>query len=144
VVEVELEELSRAECLALLSQASMGRIGLSVKDLPVILPVNFALVSEQIVVRTVTGTKLSAATAQKVVAFEADGYDPGGAWGWSVMVQGIAREITDPSDLARARALPLRAWAFEDGVADRLVSIDVGVVSGRSFGHPPALSVRSA
>ena len=122
----------------------MGRMGLSVKDVPAILPVNFALVGEQIVVRTVTGTKLSAATAQKVVAFEADGYDPSGAWGWSVIVQGIAREITDPSEVARARALPLRAWAFADGVADRLVCIDVGVVSGRSFGHPPALSTPRA
>jgi nitroimidazol reductase NimA-like FMN-containing flavoprotein (pyridoxamine 5'-phosphate oxidase superfamily) len=37
-----METLDRAECLRLLEAATVGRIGVSIGALPVILPVNFA------------------------------------------------------------------------------------------------------
>jgi Pyridoxamine 5'-phosphate oxidase len=86
-----LEVLSREECLSLMATVSVGRLGVSIDALPAILPVNFVLLREQIIVRTVPGTKLDAAAAQAVVAFEVDSYDPGGKWGWSVLVLGLAR-----------------------------------------------------
>ncbi len=128
-----LRELSRAECLAHLATVSVGRLGLSIRALPAILPVNFALHDEDVVLRTVPGTKLDAATAQAVVAFEADAHDPDGAWGWSVLVQGVAREITAPDELAAARALRLQAWAFPAGEAYRYLRIATEVIGGREF-----------
>ena len=44
--------------------------------LPAALPVNFALLDGEIVFRTATGSKLAAALAKAVVAFQADDIDP--------------------------------------------------------------------
>ena len=82
--------------------------------------------------RTTPGTKLDAATSAAVVAFEVDSYVSDGSVGWSVVVQGVAAEITDPDELARARASPLDSWAL-DGSADRFIRIEMSKVSGRRF-----------
>lgn len=95
-----------------------------VEALPAILPVNFRLSNGRIIVRTLPGTKLDAAVAQAVVAFEVDDYDPEGSWGWSVLVRGAGAEITEPDELEAVKALPLRAWASKDGTADRYLAID--------------------
>jgi nitroimidazol reductase NimA-like FMN-containing flavoprotein (pyridoxamine 5'-phosphate oxidase superfamily) len=65
---VRLETLDRDECLRLLATVPVGRIGLSIGALPAILPVNFAMVGSSIVIRTVVGSKLDAATRHAVVA----------------------------------------------------------------------------
>ena len=134
-----LRELPRDRCLELLTTVALGRIGVSIGALPVILPVNFVVLRDQIVFRTVPGTKLDAAIVRRVVAFEADDHERDGAWGWSVLVQGVASEIVDPDDLAEVRALALDPWAFENGAADRFVRVETTRVSGRRFGEiPPA------
>lgn len=132
---VRLAVLSRMECLALLGTVPVGRLGISIEALPAILPVDFALLHEQIVIRSVPGTKLNAATTQAVVAFEADAWDPAGEWGWSVLVRGRGSEITDPAELAEAEQLPLRAWALKDA-ANRFLRIETTMVSGRRFPVP--------
>jgi nitroimidazol reductase NimA-like FMN-containing flavoprotein (pyridoxamine 5'-phosphate oxidase superfamily) len=132
-----LEVLSRKECLTLLATRQVGRLGVSIEALPAILPVNFRLLEGRIIVRTVPGTKLDAAVAQAVVAFEVDDYDPEGSWGWSVLVRGAGNEITKPDELEAVKALPLRSWAFDEGTASRFLAIDTTVVSGRSFGSLP-------
>jgi nitroimidazol reductase NimA-like FMN-containing flavoprotein (pyridoxamine 5'-phosphate oxidase superfamily) len=128
-----LETLERAECLRLLETAPVGRIAVSIAALPVILPVNFAIVGDRIVVRTVPGTKLDAATSHAVVAFEVDDYAPDGSWGWSVMVQGVCTEVVAPAERAALAASKLRAWAFGDAAATRFVRIDLSFVTGRRF-----------
>lgn len=127
-----VEALSTEECTELLRQMPVGRIALTVDALPVILPVNYAFVDEEIVFRTVPGTKLAAASRNAVVAFEVDSYEEGGNSGWSVMVQGIASEVTDPSSIVADADSPLEAWAF-DGQADHFVRIVPRLMSGRRF-----------
>lgn len=127
------EVLTRDECLAHLDKVSVGRLGVTIRALPAILPVNFRLHDGQVVLRSVTGSKLDAATAGSVVAFEADDHDPDGAWGWSVLVQGVAHEVTDPGEIAVLRTLRITPWAFPDGQADRYLRIDTELVSGRRF-----------
>jgi len=129
--------LSRRECLALLATVEVGRLGVSIEALPAILPVNFRLFRDRIIIRTVPGTKLDAAAAQAVVAFEVDDYDPQGTWGWSVLVRGAGAEIVDPGELAEVQTLPLQAWAFKNGQADRFLHIETTVVTGRRFDTPP-------
>jgi nitroimidazol reductase NimA-like FMN-containing flavoprotein (pyridoxamine 5'-phosphate oxidase superfamily) len=84
-----LEVLDRDACLELLSSATLGRIGVSAGALPVVLPVNFCLDAERIVLRTGEGTKLDAASRNAVVSFEVDEIDPLFHGGWSVVVTGI-------------------------------------------------------
>jgi nitroimidazol reductase NimA-like FMN-containing flavoprotein (pyridoxamine 5'-phosphate oxidase superfamily) len=132
-----LRELSRPRCLDLLATTCLGRVGVSVRALPVILPVTYAVIGETVFFRTAPGTKLNAAVHRAVVAFETDRCDPCGDWGWSVLVQGVASEVTDPALRAAARALLAPDLPFLDGEAARLVAIEISLVSGRSFGAIP-------
>jgi nitroimidazol reductase NimA-like FMN-containing flavoprotein (pyridoxamine 5'-phosphate oxidase superfamily) len=131
-VEVDrngLEVLSRDECLDLLRTAVLGRIAVTTQALATILPVNFRLDRDRIVIRTGHGTKLDAATRNAVVAFEVDDVEPSMRTGWSVVVTGVARELTEHGELARARRLPLDLWAA--GPDHRVVAISTDIVSGR-------------
>jgi uncharacterized protein len=129
---VAVDELSAEECLHLLNQEKVGRVGISVRALPVILPVNFVMHEGDVIFRVNSGTKLAAATAGAIVAFEVDHYGHQGTSGWSVLLQGRAEEISDPQELAQARSLPLHSWAL-DGLADHYVRIDTAMMSGRRF-----------
>lgn len=130
------EVLSRDECLRLLSTETMGRLGLHAGALPVILPVAYALVDGNVVVRTHDGAQIYGAARDAVVAFEVDRPPGGDDGGWSVHVTGLAQEVTDPCELARLRALPLRRWAQDD--ADRFVRISLQLMSGRRLSPLPA------
>jgi nitroimidazol reductase NimA-like FMN-containing flavoprotein (pyridoxamine 5'-phosphate oxidase superfamily) len=131
---VELRPIPEDECTLLLAAGSVGRVGLSQGALPVVLPVNYAVLDGDIVIRTGAGTKLDAALTNAVVAFEIDAVDPVYHEGWSVMVQGRAHEVVDPEELKRARALPLEPWAA--GARDRFVRIASERMSGRRIALP--------
>jgi nitroimidazol reductase NimA-like FMN-containing flavoprotein (pyridoxamine 5'-phosphate oxidase superfamily) len=131
--EPTMEILTAEECITLLRQVSVGRIGITVGALPVILPVNYSIVNDAVMFRTSPGSKLAAASANSVVAFEVDSHRDDGCSGWSVLVQGIAREVTDPLERETALAAPIRAWALGDR-ADRVVRIDMHKLSGRRYG----------
>jgi nitroimidazol reductase NimA-like FMN-containing flavoprotein (pyridoxamine 5'-phosphate oxidase superfamily) len=121
--------LDRTECVRLLGQVTFGRIAVTIGALPVILPVNFRLVDERIVFRTSPGSKLVAATAGAVVAFEVDSIDPMSHAGWSVIVTGVAGEVTDPRRLAAIADANVPRW--ERGSSERIVEIPISMVSGR-------------
>ncbi len=131
----KLKGLSRSECLSLLATVRVGRVGIATKEAPLILPVNFVVLNESVVFRTVPGTKLGAARTGAAVSFEADSYAPDGAWGWSVLVHGIASEMSAGPERDQLRIARLRAWAFDEGEADRIVRIDPTAIMGRGFGH---------
>ena len=126
------EILNTSQCLDLLRQVPVGRVGISIDALPVILPVHYAVVGEGIVFRTNPGTKLAAATNGAVVAFEVDSYAEDGKTGWSVMVQGVASEVSDIGLYEDFLGAPAGAWAL-GGRADHLVRIEAQKVSGRRF-----------
>ncbi len=86
-----LEILDRATCIELLARSRTGRIAISVKALPSIVPVPFVVIGDEIRLRTRKGTSLEAATVDAVVAFEADGIEAGSGRWWSVHVTGVAR-----------------------------------------------------
>ncbi len=124
--------LTRGECLDLLAQVTVGRVGVSIDALPAIMPVQFALFEESVIFRTRPGSKLDAAINGAVVAFEADASEAGHD-SWSVLLQGIASEVSDPDELAGVRSVPMVRWPSESG-AERWVRIRNGTLSGRTFG----------
>lgn len=132
-VATSLRDLSRPECVRLLDGATVGRLGVTIGDRPVILPVNFAVFDGSVLFRTGRGTKLAAATHNALVAFEADGFETDGTAGWSVLVRGVCSEVTDPGLLTRMRAVPLDRWVT-DSTPDRYVLITLTEISGRRFG----------
>jgi hypothetical protein len=129
-----LEVLSRAECLRLLGSVSLGRIGLTCDALPTVLPVNFRLVDDEIRFRASEGTKLAAATQHAVVAFEVDHVEPMSHTGWSVVVTGLARRVTDPAALEPDAVSFLPRWA--PGPNGAVVGISLDLVSGRRLMGP--------
>lgn len=124
-----LSELSRAQCLALLESATVGRIGVSIDALPAIFPVFITVVNGVVAFRTVPGTKLAAASAGAIVALEADDVDGVTGDGWSVLVRGIASEVTDETRIATARHRLRETWI--DGAPMHLVEISPDLVTGR-------------
>jgi uncharacterized protein len=124
-----LEVLDRTTCLQLLSSATVGRLALTIDALPVIVPVNFVVADDKIVLRTGEGAKLRAALRRNVVALEVDAVHPMDHSGWSVLVQGNSRVVTEPDELAWAASLPLLPWANDS--ADHYVVITTDVVQGR-------------
>jgi nitroimidazol reductase NimA-like FMN-containing flavoprotein (pyridoxamine 5'-phosphate oxidase superfamily) len=128
-MERALEDLSRAEAFRLLAGEHFGRVGITIGALPAILPVSYAILDDAIVFRTSPGTKLTAAVQEAVVAFEVDHADEDDRTGWSVLVVGQARRITDAETLEHARALELRPWA--PGERDHFVRISPEMVTGR-------------
>lgn len=120
-------------CAELLARGLIGRIGVTMGALPVILPVNYAMLDGDIVFATSEGTKLRAAANHAVVAFEVDEVNPDDRSGWSVLVVGPAREITDPGEITRAQALGLRPWA--GGHRERFIRVRTELVSGRVIGN---------
>ena len=131
-----LEVLAPDECLRLLATATLGRIGVTSGALPTVLPINFRFDGSRLLFRTGVGTKLDAATHNAVVAFEVDEIDPLAHTGWSVVVQGVARELTDPEEAADAERVPIAHWA--PGENHRVVAIQPEIVSGRRIA--PGLS----
>jgi nitroimidazol reductase NimA-like FMN-containing flavoprotein (pyridoxamine 5'-phosphate oxidase superfamily) len=113
----------------LLAGGNFGRVAVVDDHGPVVFPVNFVLDRHTVVFRTEPGAKLHAAGRGSRVCFEADGTDTDGRTGWSVIVRGEITEVTDPAELARLRALPLRVQA--PGARDRYIKILPAVLTGR-------------
>lgn len=124
-----LELLDRAECLGLLGARNFGRVGLSVDAMPTVLPVTYRLVRETVYFRTGAGRKLSAATARNVIAFEVDDLDALSQSGWSVVVTGVAEEVTDPDELDAVMQIGIPRWAPSG--ASRIVRLGTEIISGR-------------
>ncbi len=127
-----LRTLSREECFVHLHRGRLGRVSVKIGELPAILPVNYAVLDEDIIIRTAPGTKLSVAMMGVQTAFEIDGATLAPRSGWSVLVVGHAVRIREPGPLDAVRALPLDNWA--PGAHDDYFRIPCEHVSGRSFG----------
>jgi len=125
-----IEELARQECLHLLqTQAYVGRAAFVVEGRPMVLPVNYLARDDGIVFCTGEGTKLAALQHGAPVAFEIDASRPLYATGWSVVVQGTAREVTDEAELELLHRGPLASWA--DPSPEHWIRIEIEQISGR-------------
>ncbi len=129
-VAVTLETLTREECFELLATAAVGRVGLLVGGKPEILPVNYVVEGSAIVFRTSDDSVLNQSALQ-TVAFEVDRLDETGHTGWSVMVQGVAQDVSSAVDTTseKLRRLSLITWA--PGARHRWFSIRVDAINGR-------------
>jgi nitroimidazol reductase NimA-like FMN-containing flavoprotein (pyridoxamine 5'-phosphate oxidase superfamily) len=124
-----LTHLDRTACLALLASRPVGRLVFTHRALPDVLPVNYRLEGENLLIRLSSGSIAATATRDAVVAFEVDDIDVMAHTGWSVTVVGRAHEITEATELRRVRALDLTTWAGD--ARDHFVAIAVEKLTGR-------------
>jgi nitroimidazol reductase NimA-like FMN-containing flavoprotein (pyridoxamine 5'-phosphate oxidase superfamily) len=130
--------LERPECARLLSLGSggVGRIGLVVEGQPVIVPLNYRMLEDDVVIRIGPGTTLATIRGgDAIVAFEVDHtpIDGESAW-WSVLVQGLAQTVTDREQLAKLATMLPRPAIPEPG--EVFVRIKTEVLTGRRFASP--------
>lgn len=108
-----LQELSAEQCRLLLATQQIGRLGVNAEHYPLIFPVNYGLDGDVVVIRTRPGTKLSTASKANVT-FEVDQIDPLTRTGWSVVVRGLAEEVTERHRIElvhRTRQAGAHPWA---------------------------------
>jgi nitroimidazol reductase NimA-like FMN-containing flavoprotein (pyridoxamine 5'-phosphate oxidase superfamily) len=121
--------LNRYDCAELLRANRVGRIGFLNDGWPAILPVNYVMDGDDIVIRTDSGTKFAALRHGAEVSFEIDAIDRLYRSGWSVLVYGNAAELDDGEELERVKSLGLRAW--HQGMKPFWIRIAPVLVTGR-------------
>lgn len=115
------ETMTPAECRALLATTDVGRLALSSGALPVVLPVQYHLSGDRLLLRAPGHHELGDGLDDQIVGFEADHLDGGGV-GWCVTVTGPMRVLTDVLDPGG----PVHLW-FVDGTA---LELRTDVISG--------------
>ncbi len=123
------EPLSPAQCRGYLGTSGVGRLVFTEPRGPVAIPVNYATLSGDVIVRTSERTSLAAHSAGSHVSFEADQVDEAQAEGWSVLVSGEAHLVTGPAELETVRALGIQPWA--GGEREAYLRIVIRDMTGR-------------
>lgn len=123
-------ELTRSESWQLLAGVSLGRIVFTRHAMPAVRPVNHVVDDGAIVIRSHLGAEIvsrAGAADGVVVCYEADDLDPDRHTGWSVIVTGLARLVTDPAAVSRYVQL-LEPWV--DTRMDYVIAIEARDVTG--------------
>lgn len=115
-------------CWEMLATQTIGRIVFYHEGRVEVFPVNYALHENQIVFATNHGRKLTG-LAHGEIAFEVDWIDPASRSGWSVVVRGTARHL---SDIDRATsAMIQQPWRSWTGTKDFVVLVQPQSITGR-------------
>ena len=129
----ELLELHPQECTTLLRAGVVGRIAVSTPDGPHIIPVNYSVVDDAVVVRTSPYSLLGTHGRNTVLAFEIDSFDHAYQHGWSVMARGRSGGRHGPADIEHIRSTwEPRPWAA--GARNLYLRIRWSELSGRRLG----------
>ncbi|MGP4114330.1 helix-turn-helix domain-containing protein [Streptomyces sp. 4N509B] len=130
----ELREMDPDECRARLSGHGVGRVAVATDHGLAVVPVNYTVVDGAVVYRAAPGS-VPALAAGKDVAFEVDHIDDALSMGWSVLVAGRAREVTDPAETQRLeKTMHTTPWAGGD--RPLWVRVDPARLTGRRIEVP--------
>lgn len=121
-----LKEISREECLALLRSGQVGRVAFNDDAGPMVLPVNYAVDGEDLLIATSPFGSL-ARSGDGPVAFEVDDVDDFHEAGWSVVVRGRATRV-GYDELPDERRMPY-PWA--EGTRTAVLRITPVEITGR-------------
>jgi nitroimidazol reductase NimA-like FMN-containing flavoprotein (pyridoxamine 5'-phosphate oxidase superfamily) len=129
----ESHVLSEQQCEALLRMGMVGRVAFSTPAGPHMVPVNYTVVDDAIVVRTSPYSLLGTHGRNTVVAFEVDGFDHELERGWSVQARGRMEVVTGHREISRIREVADPSpWA--DGVRALYLRLRWTELSGRQLG----------
>lgn len=127
-----LVSLTADECRRLIGPGGVGRVLFVEPDRgPVAIPVNYRMDGDDVVFRTSGGAAVIGGIGQDRVSFDVDHLDEDLAEGWSVLLTGTARVITDPAEIASAGSLGIDPWAGGD--RPTYVRLQVSQLTGRAI-----------
>jgi hypothetical protein len=127
-----LETLDEHQCLEHLHSASLGRVAFRSGEDIDIFPVNYACDGSIVVYRTAAGTRLDRAP-RDLVAFEVDGWDQQSRTGWSVVLKGIALDVTSGRDPFSRQLRARNIVPLAPGRRERWIAIYPSAITGRRF-----------
>jgi nitroimidazol reductase NimA-like FMN-containing flavoprotein (pyridoxamine 5'-phosphate oxidase superfamily) len=122
-------KLMSAECRRLVAPGGVGRIAFCAASGPVIVPVNYAMVADTVVIRTGEGSLIDG-HADGPVAFEVDHIDDALCQGWSVLVRGRAHRVRQAGELRHVRE-QAAVWPWPGGDRDVYLRIVPDRITGR-------------
>ncbi len=124
-----ISKLMPNECRQLIAPGGVGRIAFGTLSGPVVVPVNFAVLADTIVIRTAEGSIIDGHADEKV-ALEVDHIDEALGQGWSVLVRGQAHRVAHPAELRRLQE-EVVIWPWAGGEREVYVRILPGQITGR-------------
>jgi hypothetical protein len=123
-----LQLLGAGECRELLRTRQVGRLAYIARaGVPDIVPVNYVLDGDDVLIRSGPGPKLQAAERREVVAFAVDAFDEDAHTGWSVVVHGTA--VRESPARARRDEVSTAPWA--SGPRHARIRISPRSITGR-------------
>ncbi len=126
-------ELSQADCATLIRAGVVGRLALSTPSGPHVIPINYSVVDDAIIVRTSPYSLLGTYGRDSVLAFEIDHFEGEYQRGWSVVARGRAEFVTDAAELDHIRTVQKpHPWAA--GTRAMYLRIRWDELSGRRLG----------
>jgi len=131
-----VSKLMPAECRRLIAPGGVGRIAFGTISGPIVVPVNFAVLADTLVVRTAEGTVIDG-HADEQVALEVDHIDEAVCQGWSVLVRGPAHRVAHPAELRRLQEDAV-VWPWAGGEREVYVRIIPREITGRRIELRPA------
>jgi uncharacterized protein len=126
-------ELSSAECQELLAAGLVGRAAVCTPVGPHIVPVNYGVVDDAVVIRTSPYSVLGGHARGTIMALEVDQFDYERQRGWSVVVRGRAEAVTSAEELSHIKQVwEPRAWAA--GQRNLYLRVRWSEITGRRLG----------
>jgi uncharacterized protein len=129
MTDLALHELDRTECLALLATSNLGRLALTRRALPRIVPARYLVHNDRVVIHLSTGLDDVGWIDGEVVALQVSAFDEDQTHGWSVSVTGRAHGTPNPT---RTDELPAAPWIPHGG--GDLITLSTDVIWGERLG----------
>lgn len=117
--------LDQDECRELLRLSRIGRVGYLTAGAINIIPVAYAIVEGDIVLKTAVGSALAKLPSGEAVAFQIDEFDEETRTGWSVLVNGDLRQRESQN-----LEIEVTPWAL--GPRELVMAITPRTLSGRA------------
>lgn len=130
----EILELPFEQCEKLLRAGVFGRMVLNRPTGPEIVPVNYSVVGDAVLVRTSPGSLLDRHAGGAALAFEVDHASYEQWHGWSVVARGRGERVTADQLTEEERRLPgPPAWVSRDEVS--WIRLRWATLTGRRIGE---------
>lgn len=130
----DTHDIPREECVRLVAAGMAGRVAVTTPTGPHILPVNYSVMGESILLRTTPYSLLGTYGRDAMLCFEVDQFDYAEQRGWSVVVRGRADIVDDADEIEQiGRIWPPQPWAI--GQRNLMIRIPWNEISGRQLGR---------
>jgi nitroimidazol reductase NimA-like FMN-containing flavoprotein (pyridoxamine 5'-phosphate oxidase superfamily) len=128
--------ISEPDCIELLQAHDVGRLAWQTADGPQILPISYVYHEGRVVFRTSPYGPMAELIQSAEVALEIDELDLQRRAGWSVVVQGRAEAVDEPTELVRLWAVD-GAVPWAAGVRNLFIQITPRQITGRTLKARP-------